>query len=649
MAIRYAINEQTGEHVPFRSAVDAQGNRQWIQVSNEMVSQLQDQETAQDRGQPDQLRFDESQPERNLTRRQRIVKAQQKRRSEAKQRQKNKLDQQLAAKLMADKNISAEQALDLVKAKRKVAAETTGVEATAASLGKWASDMVSGAKDILGKSDKWIYEQLGMDEAAQEEQAGLEARQKERDENWLGYQLLESEHPGATTLGGDVLSAAATLPLSLGTAPVRIGLGQTGKAATAGRALQTAETTAREAAIGATEGAINPEDTALGGALASAIGTYGGKKAADWLGGAPKNLTPQQEATVNWAEKQNLFVPPGVATGNPLQQGVDRYFSQTAGIQDIWKDKVIDSKRKESMLISKELPETTDNFNQEYLDRQRSIISNKMDDLTKDYSGQITDNDALNVTQILEDYKAQSIDQITPPVLNRYEDMLYNFNDKGKPFTGQNFQDFNRNIKNSITAAYRTGDVGLANALRDIQGTVVDSMGGNIGKEWKKVNRQYKLLNDIERTLPVSMNKFASGEEGFVDPIKLSKRFSTNDDINNLARFNRLSQLQPGQNLSSLANMSSILFDTPTNKLASGLMLTGRTTKRIPLVSNIAPSLYLSGYPTKHGIFGQFMDDKMKGYLPGLTGRLSGVGGDFGTSEEEREREERIQMLLDSM
>ena len=565
-------------------------------------------------GRPKKLEF--SGNIENKTGRAKAAAAMSRRRKQREADDKRNLELTTTLELMNENGYTADQALDIVEGYKKQAKDTNSLMAALIGFNKWGQDMKSGAKDLMGIE-------------------GEEERKKQRQYGNRVYNFLEGEHPNATTIGNDILPIATTLPIGFSTAPVRLGLQGT----KLGTALQTGELAAKNAAIGGLEGGINPYDTATSGALWGGSTSAGTKILNDLLSAPKGKINEEEKEIINFAKEEDLFIPPGMYTGNIMQKGLDRQYAQTAGTQEVYRNKVRDSSEKQNLLISKELPEQTELFTDSYLDRTTKTIQDNMDEIASKSSFDVDESLYGELENIGETYKANSLDQMTAPVINRHIDRAYRL--LGSDVSGENFQKWNRELSQHINSAYKK-DPALGDALKNIQDTLFERAGNK--SEWKKANRQYALTKSIEKSLLSDTDKFAGGVSGYVDPMTLSRNFKSSEDINNLAKYQRLFKSIPAQNLTTMNNINTTLFSGhPVNRMSALGGLIGRSTPFMP--TNLMSSLYFSGYPTKTGFLGEkahkFIDEKVAGPLGASTITL-----DTGQSEEEKEQEELLKYLM---
>lgn len=465
---------------------------------------------------------------------------------------------------------------------------------------------------------------LGGEETKASAIESMQARQKEQADLDELYKPLADDSPTASIVG-------AALPY-LATLPVGIVSGAVGKAvpSIAARgatqaashiakkegARQTAKTLAKlvgkEAAIGAVTGAAHYDDTALSGAAWGAGGAVAGKYLGDLLGGTAENLKGEAKKIVKFAKKNGLYVPPGMATGNPKLQMMDNALATHPNTASEIQKRLDLSKQKENRLISKELGgEPADYFTTDYLADQRSRIKSELDRLAKGTTGKLSDEHAYKVTQIIDDFKDTDPGQASRKILDNFENRIYNLADSGKELTGDQFQTFTSQLNKAATKQYSSmaGDKDLGKALSEISNVFNDAIETGLGSSksaaWKKARKQYALLNAIEDAKDHTGVKGMPGVIGYIDTTKLAKKFKGSDIINKLAEVEKLRKADFKSSLSTSSLLGRILSDSvvhPNEALGAASLLGSRIPQGVVGLDKLFTNIYLAGYPHASGI-----------------------------------------------
>ena len=497
------------------------------------------------------------------------------------------------------------------QAAQQVAQDTGTGEAILVGAGRTLDKLGSGTMDLFDRFSKY----LGSSEADKSMQE-REAEQQMRDES---YRALEEEKPVAT-FTGEALPYLATLPIGMTGGGARTA---THLAAEPAKNI-AARNIARESAIGAAEGAAHYDDTALSGALWGSVGGAGGQMIGNILGGKAKVLNPESQRIVDFAKKEGMYVPPGMATGDRKLQQIDQALATHRSTADKIADKRFKDKQIENRIISEELGgPKADILSVDYLNDQRSRIKGDMDKLVSNTEGKVTEDMAYRATKVIDEYKLSNPDMKSKPILDKFEQQLYDMADSGDTLTGKQYQDYTKRLNKAASSQYSSpmGDRDLAKALSDISSIYDDAIEEGLSSskksDWNKSRKQYALLSAIEKTKEQTTDKTGHGVEGFVNTKKLAKNFKASDKINKLAEVQRLRDAQAGSSLGTSGLVAKAMNVTePASAIGPAMLLGGRASSRVGLgpINNLVTDLYTMGYPHATGalpIFGRKYTEPM--------------------------------------
>lgn len=478
---------------------------------------------------------------------------------------------------------------------KQTAVETSPLEAMFVSSGREFNKLGAGTADIADAG----LEQIGSKDATKRMQDRA-TEQSRLDEQ---YSYLEKEHP-MMTLFGSVLPYIATAPLGVTSKGVQTATHLAAPTNILNSVANIGKIGVREGAIGAAEGAAHYDTSAGEGALWGAGGGLLGNRLGRTMGGASKELSPELQRIVDFAVDNDIFMSPGLRTGDLGLQQMDSALRTHHTTANKMGDLLDRSKRAENRLLSQELGgPPADYMSADYLADQRERITRNMDDLVGNTSGKLDEESAYRATNIIDDYRARNVDQESKAILDKYENLIYKYASEGRELTGQEFQDFTKKLNDTATSQYisSSGDRHLANALSKISNIFNDAMGSgmdpNALSKWKDARRQYALLNEVEKVKDV---------RGYVDMDKLSQKFKSSDTITKLGEIEKWRKLQKPSSLSTGALMSRMmggaLGGDPTKALSAATLLGGRMTKGIGPLNDMFTSIYLAGFPHVTGI-----------------------------------------------
>lgn len=492
-------------------------------------------------------------------------------------------------------------------------AEETGVlPAMAISAGREFKKLGSGTADLVDTA----LAGMGSDSAA-DRRVTRAADWKEEDRL---YSPLQSEKPVATTLGS-MAPYLATIPLeaagavrAAGSAPSWIsnmakplfGKGNfvTNALGSGLRTLGTgAKIAGREGAIGAAQGALHYDDTALSGAAWGAGGGLAGSYLGKIMGSGANRLNPELQRIVAFGKKHGLFMPPGMRTGNSRLQQLDKAMATYPMTADKIKDLMQRSREAENRLISQELGgPTADIFSTEYLAAERKRIRKTMNDLVANTQGSFTVPHTQRITNIIDEFKSTNPSGKAPKILKDFEDQVYFKNINNDPLTGKEYDSFTKRLNAAADKQFSglNGDryLGMAlNQISDVFNDAIEStLNGARRGDWQNTRRQFSLLNSIEKNRDIA---------GYVDTQKLAEDFIASPNIKKLGEVEAWRKKQPPNSLSTsgmLARMLSSATHNPTQALGMASILGARMSHGVMGIDNLLSSLYLSGYPHVTGL-----------------------------------------------
>lgn len=476
------------------------------------------------------------------------------------------------------------------------------------SAGRTFDKRGAGIADLYDRAG--IYLNEGKDQAAVDmyEQSRAE-RKTEQDSNNSAYDYLKDDSPVISTIG-EMLPDLATIPIGLGIGGAKAATHIAPKTGALQTLKEFLKPVLAQTATGAAEGGAHYDDTALSGAAWGAAGGVAGQWLGNLLGGNARKLNPEDAKTIKFAKDKDLYVPSGMGTGNVRLQQMDRALQTHSSTADKVHDALVKSKYKENNIISKELGgETADILSRDYLAGQRTRIADTMNDLVKDTSGKFDESHAFKITDIIDNFKSTDPGQASRKILDNVEDMVYDMQSSGKELTGEAYQAITSKLNKAANKQFKSaaGDEHLGFALSDMSKVfneaIETGMPDSTVPLWSKANREYALLEAIEKAKDKTTQVGRSGVSGFVDTTKLSKIYKSSKVINDLSDVEKLRRSQPGSSLSTSGLLGRMMnVSAPMDQIGAGLLLSSRLTEPLPIIPDIMTSLYMKGYPHSSGI-----------------------------------------------
>ncbi len=456
---------------------------------------------------------------------------------------------------------------------KQQAKDTSTLEALVISMGRTGDKLATGYMDLIDKGiEKAMPDWWGEESRAQ--QAKTKADQAQKDEY---YNPLSKEHRVATFTG----EALPYLAIPGG----------------AGSGILNAM--GRGATQGAAEGAMHYDDDMMSGAAWGAGGNVTGQWLGDLLGGGIDKLKGAEPKIIKYAKDNNLFVPPGMASGSkPFQQMDQALKTHRLTSDKILNEKLVDSMVIQNNLISKEIGAETDYFTDDYFENQMKRIKSGMDDATKGATANVNMEQALSAEDIAMNYGESSVTGTIPAILNRSAEKLGDLIDGNLDSKTHGIQ--TRALRKQATNQFNSpsGDNLLGESLNEMADLYDDilSTGSSFDKDaYRQLRKEYALLNSVEQTKDVSGNAM---------PIPLAKKFKSSSEIKKLAEVEKLRNKQSGASLSTSGLLGKMLNPlNPTESIGAMSLLSGRTVGGVlPLFSDMSTDLYLKGYPHITGI-----------------------------------------------
>lgn len=388
------------------------------------------------------------------------------------------------------------------------------------------SKMLLGSGRELNKVSEGTKDLANIVTGDNESRAKRAITQAAEDKEWSSL----AEHSPISTTTGAVLPYLLLPTSSLSRAGAAKGVNW------AARNSPTLKYIAGETALGALTGAAHYDDTALSGAGWGAGGAMTGKFASDLLTGHPSNLSPRAAEIVKYGQKEGLFTPKSMIDSS----------RKTASNTKSYENKLRNSYKKQNKLISKEIGgETADFLTPEYTKAQTNRIKRKMDELSEETSGIITDGDVYDIISIAEESRLNRLDQKNPKIVDSITTKIADIGAGGK-IDGKAYQDLTQQMHQIKSNQLKSpgGDMELVNTLSNMENSLNDIIGRGLSdskaSEWSEARRQYQLVKAVDRARSETSKKGLSGVEGFVDPVKLAKYNSTNPVVQKLSDFEKL-------------------------------------------------------------------------------------------------------------
>lgn len=371
-----------------------------------------------------------------------------------------------------------------------------------------------------------------------------------------------------------------------------------------------------EGTAGAVQGVTQYDDSALSGLLYGAGGGFVGKYIADLAGGAPVKLSPEVQRIVDNADRMGIYVPQGVRTGRASVSQLDNAVKANTNTQDTYFDITRNSKIKENNILADELGgDSTDYLTEEFLDATRERITNRMEFLAKDATGEFGDSATSKLDDIMEEFDSVNQELKLPPKLELHFNKIKDAIENGTPINGKDFQKATQALNKLSSKQYSGGDPDLGRAYKDLSEMYVDAIdsgAGGVGSEFKKSRRQYALLGAINDAKSRTVTKGMSGTDGFVDMNKVAKKFNSSDRINQIAELERQISSRPAASLGASQLVAKSLGNAaykPNEAIGAANLLLGKMTKSIGGLDDFFTRMYMGGYGTT------------KGLIPGMQGR----------------------------
>lgn len=486
-----------------------------------------------------------------------------------------------------------------------LAQQTGSGEAVLTSAGREMNKIVEGAKD---EYDNALYT---FTSNPKYRKSSIE-RQKQQDELDKLYGPLQEEKFWST-IGGSILPYLATMPAGFARGPSAVK--STAESAPtllrriAQGAVPRVTEVGREAAIGGTTGGLHYDDTAAEGSMFGAGGAAAGKWIGNLLAGTKQRLIGDMPRLIERAKELDIFLPPGMRTNIRTQQQLDRAIETHARTADTFAKRIEDSKKSEVRAISREeLGEETDSFSREYIDGMLETVRNNINDLTKDVDLSLSEDDLFGINDILTRLKETSATGTNPGIFKTIENKLLNAVADGRDITGDEFTRLKEALAR-ISAKPPGGDEYVSKAASDINDIIdqsIISRSGNtdLVEALAKEKNKQKLLRDIEDVKTVSSTKGLPGSTGYIDPIKLNKRFPGSPIIQDLAEIEQFRKSQPGSSLSMSGILGRALLQGgthPTDSFAS-LLVSGSSVPKGGFIDKTLTEWYLSGWPHVTGL-----------------------------------------------
>ena len=469
-------------------------------------------------------------------------------------------------------------------------------------------------------------------------------RKEDQAQKDKGYLPLAEENPWSTGVG-EALPYMATMfaPGSLGgiaaqgskTAAnmgIRYGWKQT--------AAQLAKVAAREAAVGAVEGATHYDESALGGAAWGAGGGLAGKFVGDLFGGTKSVLNEPSKKIIKFAKKHNLYAPSGMSTGVPKLQQMDNALkTHGSTAENVHKARMY-GKYNENRMISKEMGGApAELLSDDYMEDQFKRIGKDMNKLVHDTQGSFNNSMVHKANTINRNLKKATSDRTVPKALRYHQQKIRKMAESGRGIDGVEYEVITKDLNEMASKAFKDGDSTLGRSFRSMSDVYSDAveegLGDANGKAWKKSRRQFALAKAIEDAKAHTRTKGFAGVQGYVDADKLAKNFKSSDVINQLGDYEKLRKSQPSSSLSTSGLLARMINVTsPSDSIGAAGLLTANGLGKIGIPNGLIVDAYLKGWPHATGVL-PFLGENTQPILERAVAR-----GNFGPSGGEGQEEE---------
>lgn len=409
-------------------------------------------------------------------------------------------------------------------------------------------------------------------------------------------------------------------------------------------------------ALGAVEGATHVDDTALKGAVSSALGYGAGRVVGPRLEKGPDRLTERNRELLDWWQDKGYRPDPGMDSGIPVLQRKHSDAQRTNKYGPL----LHDYEMANNQVVNKVLGEamglegkSLDSMTKSALKDHVSSLRKEYDDLTLRSRGKIDKSEVRDLGKRVSDQLQNSTKKSQKANTMRLYGELANItqevrrDSRGRilphTFSGKTYQKLRTDIKNAADEAYDK-DGASHRALKSMLETLDKSMergitlgqGSGRAKEWKDINERWAMSK-------LAMDKGIDAT-GDVDMKKLSEHLMTKDSerlltgeggrVQNMHRIAELSKLKSKQQR-DVFGQNSIKDDETKFK---GLLGTPYEFL-VPVTDRAMTRAYMAGWPQNTGLLGANVGGKHYGMKPKDTAKLLRAveqGGDYHTGAYEK-------------
>ena len=361
--------------------------------------------------------------------------------------------------------------------------------------------------------------------------------------------------------------------------------------------------------LGALEGGLHYDESAIDGIISSALGYMGGRTLAPIFSKGPvENTAAERQMLKEW-EQEGFRLDPGMQSGRPdlqVKHGDARrnpkyrnYIAQVDKANDL----VVARRaaRAMGMDLGEFLELTTDR-----LRAYKKSLSDEYQQLEARSGGVMDRGDVNRATQEIADLLQHQPAGTINHVHNIWDSIATMRN-----FTGSDYQGKIRVLNDAADSALRNGKMEQYKAFIRMKKVLDEGMARGVGRrygpemanKWRDLNERYAMTSLVE-------------DKGFdanfrIDQSKLSQHLMSNDaqrllegtggrvkDLHAIARLNRYQQRQQKPTLGEGGAGMEDTLPAPSKR-----MLSTPQDAKIPLRRKARLNLYYSGWPNNTGLF----------------------------------------------
>jgi len=374
--------------------------------------------------------------------------------------------------------------------------------------------------------------------------------------------------------------------------------------------------------LGATESGVHFDNNPIDGAMAGVGGSTFGRFVKPILTRTKPVYSKADQDIINYADSQGFKYFPGGKTGDigkqMFESGLrsDKRWGESMARVDRNNRIIMNEKAYEAMGIPKgSIPQLTPKL----LDTHIKGLKTEYDDLVNNSTARFSGKSIQKLRDGLDPLsKSQSKagEEAYFAAQNQFDEILNRLHatrDKktGKyllaTFSGKDYQDMSRYIKDEISMAYKSGNDGVVRALKPFQEALEEAMdngikyGGKVSSaQWKDLNERYAMSRMlIDKGLDIT---------GKFDPQTFSTYLMSNDAYRTLTE--KGGRIVPLQKLAKANFLSSQHAGSDMTGTGLGSHKITRTQaflgtpfgKMLPLIDDAYLGLYRRGWPGTTGL-----------------------------------------------